>query len=177
MPVLDRGRRTAPSADGTTVDVERVLTCRAAIERDRFIPLLAMPAAGTEPARRAYGEYLVPLYEAVRVTAGADIIVDSGKHASAAMVLRRIEGIDLSMVHLVRDSRGVAYSWTKRLARPERTDGETMARWSPPHTAVRYIAYNLALHAIADDSSVVLRYEDLMRIPTVELDRFLLAGR
>ncbi len=154
------------------IDVEKVLSARAAIERDRFIPMLAVPAL-SRGRLDEYGRYLVPLYEAVRVTAGADVVVDSGKHVAAAMVLQRLDGIDLSMVHLVHDSRGVAYSWTKQMARPERTDGEFMARWSPPHTAIRYLAYNLALHAIADKKSLLVRYEDLVRQPDLEMARIL----
>ena len=176
--------RSAPARSGSEVgdrafggwrniDVERVLGCQGG---DRTRPLHPSARRAGSVARagwREYGQYLVPLYEAVRVTAGSDIVVDSGKHVAAAMVLRRLEGIDLSMVHLVRDSRGVAYSWTKEMARPERTDGETMARWTPAHTATRYLAYNLALHAIADDKSVLVRYEDLVRQPDLEMARIL----
>ncbi len=97
------------------ISIDDVIRAQEAIERDRFLPAMALTRSG-ETAHRLtrYAEYLVPLYRAIKDVTGADVIVDTGKHASAAMVLRRIEGIDLRLVHLIRDSRGVAYSWTKR---------------------------------------------------------------
>ena len=61
------------------------------------------------------------------------MIVDSSKHPSTgAWSSRQVPGIDLHVVHLVRDSRGVAYSWTKSVTRPEVPDGsELMPRFRP----------------------------------------------
>ena len=64
-------------------------------------------------------ERLGSLYRAVAEVSGARVIVDSSKHVSTALVLRRTAGVDLHVVHLVRDSRGVAHSWTKEVERPE----------------------------------------------------------
>ena len=43
------------------------------------------------------------------------------------------------VVHLVRDSRGVAYSWTKKVARPDAPGREMyMHRFQPPRIAFRW---------------------------------------
>ena len=45
--------------------------------------------------------------------------MDASKHASLAFCLRTEPAIDLRVMHLVRDPRAVAYSWTRPLKRPE----------------------------------------------------------
>jgi hypothetical protein len=54
------------------------------------------------------------LYESVFRHSGADILVDSSKNIKRAMILgNQLEGIDFRYLHLVRDVRGVAYSYQK----------------------------------------------------------------
>ena len=45
---------------------------------------------------------------------GTEIVVDSSKHPSLAFCLRTSD-VDLRVVHVVRDIRGVAYSWSKTI--------------------------------------------------------------
>ena len=58
-------------------------------------------------------------------------------------------GIDLRVVHVVRDSPAVAYSWTKRVPRPEAAPGEYMASWSPLQTAAHWTTANILLDRAA----------------------------
>ncbi len=48
--------------------------------------------------------------------AGA-VIIDNSKQPEIALLARRTPGVDLSVLHLVRRSHGVAYSWTKHVKR------------------------------------------------------------
>src|ERR1019366_1995765 len=54
------------------------------------------------------------LYRAIRQVAGKSVVVDSSREASQALVLARIPDIDLKVLHLVRDSRAVAFSYLRR---------------------------------------------------------------
>ncbi len=99
--------------------------------------------------------------------AGASVLVDSSKHAALAYCLRFAPRIDLRVVHVVRDSRGVAYSWTKRVARPE-ADGEAeMTRYTPGRSALLWNAHNAAFAMLRRRGVPVrrLRYEDLLADP------------
>jgi hypothetical protein len=102
------------------------------------------------------------------------VLVDSSKHASTAFALRHLRTTDVVVAHLVRDSRGVAYSWTKEVARPE-TDGELMPRYSPVSAAGWWDAFNLALGALSVTGATTrrLRYEDLLADPRRALARLL----
>jgi hypothetical protein len=53
------------------------------------------------------------LFKAMREVSGKNWLVDSSKYVSRAMVLSRTPGVDFYVIHLVRDGRGVLWSWKK----------------------------------------------------------------
>ena len=118
-----------------------------------------------------YADWYARLYEAAAVVSGAHIVVDSSKHAALAYCLRFAPDLDLRVVHVVRDSRGVAYSWTKRVARPETDGAEEMARYSPSRSALLWNAHNTALTLLPRCGVPVLRvrYEELLDAPAQTL--------
>jgi hypothetical protein len=74
--------------------------------------------------------------------------------------------VDLRIVHLVRDPRGVVHSWQRRVARPDGPEGDEMLRYATLPAAARYVAYNGLTHAVrAGLPYRFLRYEDLLRDP------------
>jgi hypothetical protein len=173
-------RRVGEEAFGgwDTVDAAEVLALQGAVDRNRYVPLMLLPAL--RPAYRArvrrYLDLLDRLYRAVQQVAGGRLVVDASKHASHAFLLRRMPGLDLRLVHLVRDSRGVAFSWTKLMRRVEVVDGEAlMATDHPLRMSVRYLAYNLLFHLLRrlGVPTLLLRYESLVADPAAELARVL----
>jgi hypothetical protein len=151
------------------VDVWRVLALRSAVERTRHIPRLA--SVRMRPAHRLlveeYADWYARLYEAAAIVSGADVLVDSSKHAALAYCLRFAPSVDLRVVHMVRDSRGVAYSWTKTVTRPETDNAEEMTRYSPGRSALLWNAHNTALSVLHRCGVPVkrIRYEELLDEP------------
>ena len=77
---------------------------------------------------------------------------------------------------LVRDSRGVAYSWTKEVKKPEVTGGDDafMPQYSPSSSGRQWVAYNLLFDVLGTiDKTMILRYEALMANPREGLERIL----
>lgn len=148
-------------------DAERILRIKQSVERDRYIPRLLKPQPHTAFASRLreYNELLTRLYLAVREVTEATTLVDSGKHVSAALVLRNNPNIDLRVIHLVRDSRGVAHSSNKVMTRHSSGADELMFRMSPFETSLRYLAYNSILTGAFRRNRFRLRYEDLVADP------------
>ena len=150
------------------VPVERVLELRARVERTRYIPRLARwHVPGEFGAWVAeYADHYARIYAAAAEVSGATTVVDSSKHSALAYCLRWSADIDLRVVHVVRDSRGVAYSWTKTVARPE-ADGEEMTRYRPGRAALLWNAHNAAFGLLARTGVPVhrLRYEELVAEP------------
>lgn len=138
------------------------------VDRNRHIPLLAVPASARFRADLAdHLDRLERLYLAAAEVTGARVLVDSSKHVSTAFALRHARAVDVRFVHLVRDSRGVAHSWTKEVARPETADGRPMPRYSPMMAAAWWDAFNLGHAALAATgvAPLRLRYEDLLEHP------------
>jgi len=57
---------------------------------------------------------LTEYYRAIQRESGARVIVDSSKFPSYLFCLSESPGIDVRVLHLVRDPRAIAYSWWKR---------------------------------------------------------------
>lgn len=181
-------RRVGEEAFGgwEALDVGEVLALKRAVDRNRCVPLMCVPALWP-PYRarlRRYLDLLDRLYRAVRQVAGTTsggarggpLLVDASKHASHAFLLWRMPGLDLRLVHLVRDSRGVAFSWGKLMRRVEVVDAEAlMATDTPLRMSARYLAYNSLFHLLRGLGvpTLLLHYESLVRRPAAELHRVL----
>lgn len=154
------------------VDLRRVVELRDATDRTRFIPAAATAraASGRAAAMREYADYHARVYAAARKVSGASVVTDSSKNASTAFVLHASGDIDLRVLHMIRDSRGVAYSWTKEVARPE-ADGDSvkplMDRYPPWEAAMLWNAHNLAFDALRRRGVSTLRvgYERIVADP------------
>jgi UDP-N-acetylglucosamine transferase subunit ALG13 len=170
-------QRVGKSAFGgwDRLDTEEVLRLKASVDRKRFAPRL-LRASGhlDEPGHgdfgrrlRRYGELLLRLYSGVLEVSGAEMVVDASKHASTALVLAATPGIDLRVLHVVRDSPAVAYSWTKQVPRPEAGPGEYMATWKPAQTAAHWTSENVLIDRLAKRGtpSQLIRYEDFAADP------------
>jgi hypothetical protein len=151
------------------VDAQRVLDLAASVERTRHIPRLALgrkPTGLTE-----YADYYSKVYAAAAAVTGATAVVDSSKHSALAYVLRHAKDVDLRVIHVVRDSRGVAYSWTKKVPRPETETDEQMTRYSPSRSALLWNAHNASFGLLGRLGVKVLRvrYEELLSDPKATL--------
>jgi Sulfotransferase family len=165
-------RRVGELAFGgwANVDVARVRTLRNAVERTRHIPCLAAAQQAPDDVRE-YAGFYARVYAAAAEVSGARVVVDSSKHSALAHVLRWSDDIDLRVVHVVRDARGVAYSWTKTVARPETDGTEEMTRYSPGRSAMLWNAHNAAFELLARRGVAVkrIRYEQFLAEPRVAL--------
>jgi hypothetical protein len=153
------------------VDVARALELKNSVDRNRHLMALLAPrcvpgfAAGLD---EYLSEYIGPVYAAAAAVAGADVVIDSSKHSSTAFMLRHLRGVNLRVAHLVRHPQGVAYSWTKKVCRPE-ADGPDA--WMPQYSAAASTAWwlflNTSLRALSrlGVSTEVVRYEDLAHDP------------
>jgi hypothetical protein len=105
----------------------------------------------------------------VAAEASASVVVDASKGPAQALALSRSPGIDLRLLHLVRDVRGVAFSWAKAgVARPQAAGGDgVMASYRAHRTATHWSAFQAEAAVIraAVEHSARLRYEDLVAAP------------
>jgi hypothetical protein len=152
------------------VDVERVVALKRSVDRNRFVPRLLGPWPGSAFLRtvREYSELYRRIYSAALQVAHADVVIDSSKHASLAACLRWDRDLDLRLVHVTRDSRGVAHSWSKQVRRPEISDSVVyMPQYSATYVSVRWLTQNTMLEALGafGVTRLHVRYEDFVDDP------------
>jgi hypothetical protein len=141
------------------------------VARQRRMPrLLAMPLAGRafRADVAAYGAGYARLYQAIAAEAGAACVVDASKWPVQALALARA-GLDVRVIHLVRDARGVAFSLAKRdVSRPHDVTGGGVMSWqSPVEAAARWVAVQGQAGLLRRCGIPVtrMRYEDFVRRP------------
>jgi Sulfotransferase family len=162
------------------LDRDEVLRLAAGVERERYLPLLVQPRAwpAYERRLRAYTALLERLFRAIEIVSGARVVLDASKLLSHAYVLRHVESLDTRFLHIVRDPRGVAFSWGKRVRRPETVDGVSyMPRFRPTAVAARWLYDNTGAHLLGalGDPRAFMRYETFVETPHRELARVLAA--
>lgn len=160
---------TAAFGGSQNVYAARVEQLRAAVDRARFIPLLLAPSLHPGFRRKLdeYVTYCIRMYDAIGAVSGCEVIADSSKAPSFAFCLRSSRRIDLRLVHVVRDSRAVAYSWMRKVPRAEATGPRYMPTLRPAKTAGQWNYHNAALQILEATGTPTLRirYEDLVSRP------------
>jgi len=122
------------------------------------------------PRFARYAEYTRSLFDAIADLSGAEVIVDSSKSPARALALSRVPGIEVRMLHLVRDVRGVAYS-LRKLQKPKPGEGllvklrrRSNLRFAGTWAVVNYFCEKV--RPIIPGPSMFTRYEDY----TADLD-------
>lgn len=124
----------------------------------------------------AYADETVKLLEAIRSHSGKDIIVDSSKLPGRALAFSRIPEIDLFVIHLVRDGRGVAWSLLRSYDIDVKAGVQKKIEpRSTIHTAGRWIVVNIATEMLrwrlGRKRYIRVRYEDFIDDPAAVLER------
>jgi UDP-N-acetylglucosamine transferase subunit ALG13 len=171
----DVGRRAFGGWD--RIDVLDMQRLRDRLDRPWTPPLVLgsrlLPGLDRDVER--YVDALERLYLAILETTGARVVVDSSKIPTYLLLLRRIPRVDLRVVHLVRDSRGVVFSWQRHVERLDAAKGSPdeereLIQYGTASAAARYLFYNGLTHAVQLGlPSLFLRYEDLVRAPSPAL--------
>lgn len=110
------------------------------------------------------------LFEAIVAQSGRAIVVDSSKLPGRAFALAATPGVQLTVVHVVRDPRGVAWSLKKGFLRQVEAGVQRELRPKPLlYTALRWTIVNLAAERlcrrVGPDRSLRVRYEDFVADP------------
>jgi hypothetical protein len=147
------------------------------MESGRFGPRRLLELAKrADPRLLDYGRLTGELLGAIRDASGKTWIVDSSKGAFRALALAMIPGVQLRVVHLVRDCRGVAWSCKKRLRKDDRAGvyrddpggkvWRTAMVWNVGNMRATWVCRQLP-----QQDSIRVRYEDLVSDPAGEMRR------
>jgi glycosyl transferase family 2/sulfotransferase family protein len=153
---------------GRLAEIHRLQT---RVARQRHLPrLLAMSLAdrGFRDDVATYGASYRALYQAIADEAGARYVIDASKWPSQALALARA-GLDIRVIHLVRDVRGVAHSLSKQdVARPQAVQAaDHMLSHLPVEAAARWVGIQTEAELLRGCGLRVtrMRYEDFVAEP------------
>ena len=140
----------------------------------RLLRTRSWPRTG-RPSLDRYVDLMRRLYPEIARVGDAQVVVDSSKTPSASVILSHLDEVDLHLLHLVRDPRGVAYSWKRGRPSGERARGPRNYSPGPIRTTGRWVATNLLGDAVrrrvAEDRRMLLRYEDFVSNPEESVRR------
>ena len=133
---------------------------------------------------RSYTDHLVRVNAAILRETGNDCIVDSSKWPSIAQALASRDDVELSLVHIVRDSRAVTWSWLsgwhsanwKQSGEKKISAGEVF-HWLVINN-LTWVLWNFGITSFSRSPGtryLRVRYEDLTGDPqtgTAEIARF-----
>ncbi|TIC81861.1 sulfotransferase [Nocardioides sp. GY 10127] len=147
------------------VDVARMAHLKRRVDRASRVPVLA--AGGLREEVVEYAAAYRAVHAAAAKVADASVVVDSSKQVSLGWALA-LGGADVRLVHCLRDARGVAYSWSQDVARPEAVDDahQSMGRYSAATISALWLLHNVEIEALGRRlPSLRLRYEDFVDDP------------
>lgn len=112
----------------------------------------------------AYKDVLTVLYDAIASEAGNAVIVDSSKVPSRPLILSQLPNVNVHIVHLVRDVRGVVYSWSRDNFDPAK--GRLMKKYPMGRVVRFWAARNLLAEMLGRKLPYIkVRYEDFTNNP------------
>jgi len=169
-PFWSEVRREWAERTGTGNEYRYASLIRALEKRRAWLGRLAQEIRRGSSRVQEYLELTKALFEGIKIASGKSIIVDSSKRASRALLLSQIPEVDLHVIHLVRDVRGVVWSKKKSFPINERAG---LSKGEVPQSSVRSsLAWNLV--NVVDEwtrrrlfapKSIRVRYEDCVAHP------------
>ncbi len=128
-------------------------------------------------ALHIYSQLIERLYQGILQVSRDRVIVDSSGDPTHGLILSQIPSIELHVVHLVRDPRAVAFSWTRARRRPEiHWTAENMPIAHVKTSATQWMMHNTIAELLSQSSASYcrLRYEDFVANPDAALSKILL---
>ncbi len=161
------------------VDAQRILRLQRSVARIRHTPWLLFPGLRSQEFNsllKQYTEILKHLYEAIAKLSDCQVLIDSSKAPPHAFVLSDMSNIDLYVIHLVRDSRAVLYSWQLKKRRPEiHWTEEYMPRLSLLKGTQEWMLFNWLTGLLRNRVRLyrVVEYETLAERPRATISKIL----
>jgi sulfotransferase family protein len=151
------------------IDAERLAAATGRRLRAGSVPRLFLDRRGRQRAAGdGYQAALAHLYRAVVHQTGCRVIVDSSKSPVYARLVAAIPGVEVAVVHLVRDPRATAFSFLRNKRLPDFGDDRLMQRQHPLVSARRWSLWQAATELLwrrQDRRYLRLRYEDFVYEP------------
>lgn len=178
-PVIERAVQRLGGRDAQET-AQRIVAAQREVGRRKNLPrVLASTGGGPSdwPALRLVQEATGATCEALMHTTGMRTLVDTSKRPIDAAIVASVPGIDHYVLHVVRDPRAVAHSWSRVKTFTTAGTTRTMGRLGARSTARRWVTNALAAEALRRRTPRArwhhLRYEDFAVEPRPSVEAIL----
>lgn len=162
------------------VDFDELKALRRQVDRIRYLPQMLYPSLTNSHFKERferYGNIIHEIYATLAQKFPGKVIIDSSKDISSLFLASTFSDVDLYILNLVRDSRGVAYSWHRRQKlRPEITDRKVYMRTHrPSKIAWEWTYRNFFVQATKKrvKGYTLVKYEDFITEPQKTIQKVL----
>jgi hypothetical protein len=175
LPFADCPLWTSVMAELPEADPARIAAGLRTRLRMRALPALLRRHRRGEPALAPHPDdaVIAALYGALAKRAGP-VIVDSSKLPPYGALLGTLPGLELYVLHVVRDPRATAFSWRRRRGLDGAADDRLMSRPPVWKAALLWLVWNSAtmrLWAGRPERYLRVRYEDFVAAPAATTRR------
>lgn len=121
-----------------------------------------------------YAKVLIDLYTAIHIASQSRVLVDSSKIPCHAAILNSISGIDLYILHIVRNPRAVVFSWMNKVPyEPDHQPSLFMDQYNPVLSSLIWLFWNSLIERLWAKSPryFFLRYENFIKSPNLILEQ------
>lgn len=156
------------------IELKDIVYAWRKVARPKSIPFIFLPSIRTSSFNESfdlYTSFLSVFYSEVSSVSGRKRIVDSSGSVIHGGILSGVDGVDVSMIHLVRDPRAVANSNKRIKDNPASSSNSKMSRKGVVRTSISWRVVNRILSFLRNsrfENSTIARYEDLFLNPSVE---------
>jgi hypothetical protein len=155
--------------DTENIDLQPIIDARSQAPRSYQVPFLTLRNESTN--KRNYEPYLKilsRLYHSIACVTKCEWIIDSSKIPSRAYLLTQIDGVEVYILHLIRDPRAVLYSWKRKAIEGFRVKPtQNLIGWNSRNIVVEFLCYKYGLNKLC------LRYEDFASAPESSIQQIL----
>lgn len=122
-------------------------------------------------------KHLENLYKEISKIQKSDVIIDSSKWPGYGVILSQLPSVELYTIHVVRDPRAVAYSWTKKKKYEPFDESDIyMKRQNIIFSSLEWITWNVAVEMLKRKifkNYLLIRYENLVENPNKSIKAIL----
>jgi hypothetical protein len=159
-------------------EIEKTIKSIHKLLKSRFIPIKFLPL-GNEYFKNQLGFYMdivKKLFESIITTTNSKIIVDSTKAILYSYLLSLMDDIELHVLHIIRDPRGVAFSRQKKKIQPDSEEVIYMHQSGILKSSMLWDIRNFATEfswGKSLKSYTKIRYEDFVGKPKMTFTKIL----
>jgi hypothetical protein len=154
--------------------LESISQRQGRVARQRYAQILPAMRRAVQADLAALGTWYESLCRAIAGESGAAFVVDASKDMRQALVLAGA-GIDVRVIHLIRDVRGVAFSMSKRHAASPDPSNRIEMQWQtrPALAAALWVGVLSEEKLLRRRGIPVarMRYEDFVRQPREAIEQ------